>query len=146
MDRFLYYIQLLHFLFPGDYIALYQSQRLALKERAKEKDAQLDNLAKERELLLRKLAELTELLKEMKKRHLSAPTNSASFSEVSEKSRRKSTTERGPIVSTANSEAKNDGDDRLETRIDSLLKEISSSSLIENFHPCGVCSGQLMTV
>jgi hypothetical protein len=34
----------------------------------------------------------------------------------------------------------------IEGKIMNLLTEISSSSLIENFHPCAVCSGRLMNV
>lgn len=46
----------------GEYVALYQMQRAALQQRAREKDHQLANLSAEREDLRRKLQELNHLV------------------------------------------------------------------------------------
>jgi hypothetical protein len=47
----------------GDYITLYQSQRLALKEKALQKEKEMDNLVKEREHLRLQTEELGRLIK-----------------------------------------------------------------------------------
>ena len=46
----------------GDYIALYQTQRLALKERAREKENELATLSIEREKLRAQMEQLNQLL------------------------------------------------------------------------------------
>ncbi|XP_021948027.1 golgin subfamily A member 2 isoform X3 [Folsomia candida] len=117
----------------GDYITLYQSQRLALKESAREKDLQLANLAKDRETLLKKMEELTQLLKVLQQQKGAVDHSSQSVHQCSHVS--------GPQNST-----NDNGEHEIEGKIRNLLSEISSSSLIENFHPCAVCSGQLMNV
>lgn len=49
-------------LLTGEYVTLYQMQRAALQQRAREKDHQLANLSAEREELRRKLQELNQLV------------------------------------------------------------------------------------
>lgn len=115
----------------GDYITLYQTQKMALKECAKEKDAHLEQLSREREMLLHRLAELTALVKDLKDSKSEAGSQCAD-----------------DHVHTCDSTiSPPSGNKRqIEGKIRDLLTEISSSSLIENFHPCAVCSGRLMTV
>ncbi|CAL8082795.1 unnamed protein product [Orchesella dallaii] len=114
----------------GDYITLYQTQKLALKECAKEKDAQLEQLAQEREMLLRRLAELTALVKDLR------DSKSESSSQCADDH---INTLDAPLTTGGNKK-------QIEGKIRDLLTEISSSTLIENFHPCALCSGRLMTV
>jgi len=122
----------------GDYIALYQSQRLALKESAKEKDVQLENLAREREMLVAKMGELTQLLRELK--------GSSTQHAEGESSDQPGHICLGHHNHTPTSEPGTEPSKEIEGKIMNLLTEISSSSLIENFHPCAVCSGRLMNV
>lgn len=118
--------------YTGDYIALYQSQRLALKESAREKDLQLTNLSNEREALLRKMEELTHLLRVLKKPGDGSTMEGDSSHQC---------THSHPQHTSNNPQS-----EEIEGKIRNLLSEISSSSLIENFHPCAVCSGRLMNV
>lgn len=120
------------YFYLGDYITLYQSQKLALKECAKEKDAQLELLAREREMLLHRLTELTALVKDLK------DSKSESGSQCADDHMH--SLEVLPPSTAPKSKR------QIEGKIRDLLTEISSSTLIENFHPCAVCSGQLMTV
>lgn len=104
---------------------------MALKECAKEKDVQLEVLAREREMLLHRLAELTALvtdLRESKSEHGSQCADDHMH------------TLDAPVPPASKDKK------QIEGKIRDLLTEISSSSLIENFHPCAVCSGRLMTV
>lgn len=49
----------------GEYVALYQQQRMVLKQKAMEKDQQLKQLASDRELMKVKLDKLNELIKKL---------------------------------------------------------------------------------
>lgn len=105
---------------------------MAQNEIAKEKDVQMEKLAQEREMLLNKMQELTHLLKELKgpqadnlRDQLAQPAHQHQCS---------------------HSTKENPQNAEIEGKIRNLLTEISSSTLIENFHPCAVCSGRLMNV
>lgn len=116
----------------GEYVALYQHQRMVLKQRAVEKDQQLKQLATDREQVKIKLDKLNQLIrkvvnvpKEVLEEH--KQINEASYNGIAE-------------PETTNETAE---------EIISLLTEIKSSNLVEpddNFHHCPWCSGQLMTV
>lgn len=116
----------------GEYVALYQHQRMVLKQRAVEKDQQLKQLATDREQVKIKLDKLNQLIrkvvnvpKEVLEEH--KHINEASYNGIAE-------------PETTNETAE---------EIISLLTEIKSSNLVEpddNFHHCPWCSGQLMTV
>jgi len=119
----------------GDYIALYQTQKLALKESAKEKDMELANLANEKKTLLRKVNELSELLKTLRPKD-NANDNKGPLSEVYQCPHH----QQSPVPNTRGDvESK-----EIEGRIRDLLTEIPT--LMENYHPCAVCSGRLLNV
>lgn len=55
----------MNFFLSGEYVTLYQMQRAALQQRAREKDHQLASLSAEREDLRRKLQELNQLVQRL---------------------------------------------------------------------------------
>jgi len=120
----------------GEYVALYQHQRMVLKQRAVEKDQQLKQLATDREQVKIKLDKLNQLIR----RVVNAPKE--------ELEQHKQINE---AAWNGNAEPEAGGETTNETaeEIISLLTEIKSSNLVEpddNFHHCPWCSGQLMTV
>ncbi|XP_072162605.1 golgin subfamily A member 2-like [Bemisia tabaci] len=110
----------------GEYVALYQIQRGALQEKAKEKDQQVVKLAQDKENLRNKLAELTELIKNLISKQASAA-----------------------VIPSSSLEPTIHGEEIDAEQIMRLLSDIGTTSLNQpaaNFHPCPWCSGQLITV
>ncbi|KAG8180656.1 hypothetical protein JTE90_025361 [Oedothorax gibbosus] len=154
----------------GDYIALYQIQRGLMRKRASEKDDYIAQLARDREDLKTKLAELQNLvmrlLEERKQFQTQTQINDESldlfeFADIAEEK------------SSLSDDIQNEDDEREEKveaditafeaktlkkkpentakKIIDLLSEIESTNLVEkpcldSFHPCAVCSGRLITV
>ncbi|KAL1513475.1 hypothetical protein ABEB36_002881 [Hypothenemus hampei] len=143
----------------GEYVALYQHQRMVLKQKALEKDQQLKQLATDREQIKIKLGKLNELIKklvtekgtlpmELIEQHESMMNQKGRFCEEHAKinddiskitqndiEQQKTAEESKEITETAE-------------EIITLLSEIKASNLVEpdeNYH-CPWCSGQLMTV
>ncbi|XP_066258527.1 golgin subfamily A member 2-like [Euwallacea similis] len=117
----------------GEYVALYQHQRMVLKQRALEKDQQLKQLANDREQVKIKLNKLNELIKKLVPDEV-----------IEEHSKLKKEEEVGAIVTSKVGDDKETADE-----IITLLTEIKSSNLVEpdeSFHHCPWCSGQLITV
>lgn len=157
----------------GDYIALYQVQRGIMRKRAAEKDEYIAQLAKDREDLKTKLADLQNLVmrllderKQLKSHSLIANNHfpgkivSATSGNGNLSNDDYSKSEMKPSNSLENMQVPNSlvdlsKDEKTEEntakKIMELLTEIGTSNLIEksvpdNFHPCPVCSGRLMTV
>ncbi|XP_077543333.1 golgin subfamily A member 2-like isoform X1 [Haemaphysalis longicornis] len=143
----------------ADYIALYQVQRGIMRKRAAEKDDYISQLAKDREDLKAKLAELQCLivrLLEERQQHsgqsaLPLPGKVLTVSSLS------NAVENGPNAGDAGNVLANSCGDEVQEdvtaqKIMHLLTEIESSSAVdgspvpETFHPCPVCSGRLLTV
>ncbi|XP_066143478.1 golgin subfamily A member 2-like isoform X2 [Euwallacea fornicatus] len=117
----------------GEYVALYQHQRMVLKQRALEKDHQLKQLANDREQVKVKLNKLNELIKKL-----------VPVEVVEEHSKMEEEEGVGAIVTSKIGDDKETADE-----IITLLTEIKSSNLVEpdeSFHHCPWCSGQLITV
>ncbi|XP_039280277.1 golgin subfamily A member 2 [Nilaparvata lugens] len=139
----------------GEYIALYQIQRGMLRQRAQEKDEQMARLAHEKELMRNKLKKLNNLIKKMvsnaqiSNRHhfMKDPQSADSSEETATELNDSSTTER-----LANGE--NENEEETVVKIEALLSEIGSSSLVTSdhgdhavFHSCPLCSDRpLITV
>lgn len=120
----------------GEYVALYQHQRMVLKQRALEKDQQLKQLAADREQVKIKLDKLNQLIRKV----VNAPK------EVLEEHKQ---IKEAAYNGNVEPEAERDTTNETAEEIISLLTEIKSSNLVEpdeNFHHCPWCSGQLMTV
>uniref|UniRef100_A0A0V0G7Y0 Putative golgin subfamily protein a member n=1 Tax=Triatoma dimidiata TaxID=72491 RepID=A0A0V0G7Y0_TRIDM len=113
----------------GEYVTLYQNQRSLLQERAMERDRQMAAIAKEREELKLKLAEISSLLPQVIQHSGATPVHSTQSNGVA--------MEEAPA-----------------SKIKTLLTEIETSSLVKdmnhgiqsNFHPCLLCSGKLITI
>lgn len=110
----------------GEYITLYQNQRILLQQRAVERDQQMSALAKEREELRSKLAQLNSLVPSLIQQNQGG----------------------GGPQSDQNLNVPQ-AEEKTSEKILQLLDEIGTSSLIQesaNFHPCLYCSGKLITV
>uniref|UniRef100_A0A023GLD3 Putative muscle myosin heavy chain ixodes scapularis muscle myosin heavy chain n=1 Tax=Amblyomma triste TaxID=251400 RepID=A0A023GLD3_AMBTT len=142
----------------ADYIALYQVQRGIMRKRAAEKDDYISQLAKDREDLKAKLAELQCLivrLLEERQQHsgqsaLPLPGKVLTLSSFSD------SFQNGPSAGDAGNATCTDPVDEVQDataqKIMHLLTEIESSSAVDGspvpdtFHPCPVCSGRLLTI
>lgn len=140
----------------GEYVALYQHQRMVLKQKAIEKDQQLKQLASDREQMKMKLEKLNDLIKklviekgqlppELLQEHKSVTEHSDRFCEEHSKLHEEINKINDNIIS------QNLTGETSETakEIIHLLSEIKSSNLIQNneeFHHCPWCSGKLITV
>ncbi|XP_017784293.1 PREDICTED: golgin subfamily A member 2 [Nicrophorus vespilloides] len=126
----------------GEYIALYQHQRGVLKQRAHEKEEQLKQLAKDRADVKQQLNKLNDLVKDFMAK------KSVHVVEAG-----KECAEHAPIAQQHEDvvEVVEKGEETAKEII-TLLSEIKSSNLVqpsdvsETFHPCSLCSGQLITV
>lgn len=123
----------------GEYIALYQHQRGILKQRALEKDEQLKQLARDREQMKNQLDQLNQLVKRLivEKGALPADVLEQHESLCKEHAKIREESENG-VANEGTAE-----------KIMELLSEIKTSNLVqpsENFHPCPLCSGKLITV
>lgn len=152
----------------GEYIALYQHQRGILKQRAIEKDEQLEQLARDRELVKNKLDLLNSLVKKLvlekgtltseilehhenlnRYRHELCEEHAKIHQEID----KITNTDRAVEVKNGvgNHEGGKDEKEVQETaeKIIELLSEIKTCNLVqplESFHPCPWCSGKLITV
>uniref|UniRef100_A0A1E1X5L7 Putative muscle myosin heavy chain n=1 Tax=Amblyomma aureolatum TaxID=187763 RepID=A0A1E1X5L7_9ACAR len=142
----------------ADYIALYQVQRGIMRKRAAEKDDYISQLAKDREDLKAKLAELqcliVRLLEERQQQSgqsaLPLPGKVLTVSSFAE------ALQNGPSAGDTGSTPFTDSADEVQDataqKIMHLLTEIESSSAVDGspvpdtFHPCPVCSGRLLTI
>nr|CAD7431963.1 unnamed protein product [Timema monikensis] len=140
----------------GEYIALYQTQRIVLRQRARDKDEQLARLAQDREDLRSKLANLNNLVHRLvggqegtrggaadMVQSQVVPNGDVPDAEIA--------TENWPVDKTPRSTEIPPEKEDTASKIMSLLTEIQTSNLVdphssENFHPCPWCSGQLITV
>lgn len=126
----------------GEYVALYQHQRMVLKQRALEKDQQLKQLACDREQMKEKLQKLNRLIHKI--------TNKESLN-VNNINLQEGQTERDLQVDNEEKHHNvvvKEGETAKE--IIELLGEIETSNLVqptnEDFHHCPWCSGKLITV
>ncbi|XP_075557591.1 golgin subfamily A member 2-like isoform X2 [Dermacentor variabilis] len=143
----------------ADYIALYQVQRGIMRKRAAEKDDYISQLAKDREDLKAKLAELqcliVRLLEDRQQQSgqsvLPLPGKVLTVSSFAD------ALQNGPNAGDTGSKPFNGSSDEVQEdvtakKIMHLLTEIESSSAVDGspvpdtFHPCPVCSGRLLTV
>ncbi|XP_077504349.1 golgin subfamily A member 2-like isoform X2 [Amblyomma americanum] len=142
----------------ADYIALYQVQRGIMRKRAAEKDDYISQLAKDREDLKAKLAELqcliVRLLEERQQQSgqsaLPLPGKVLTVSSFTD------ALQNGPSAGDTGSAPCTDSADEVQDataqKIMHLLTEIESSSAVDGspvpdtFHPCPVCSGRLLTI
>ncbi|KAI5704918.1 hypothetical protein M8J75_010017 [Diaphorina citri] len=127
----------------GEYAALYQKQRYLLQQKSREKDEQVKQLSKDQEALKQKLAKLNALVQdyvtnrsdETLQHGVTALLEASGATDAAQSS---SATVAPPVDSKA-------------TQIMELISEIGANSLVDggvpsSFHPCPVCSGQLITV
>ncbi|XP_071441895.1 golgin subfamily A member 2 [Hetaerina americana] len=132
----------------GEYVALYQTQRGLLRQRAREKDEQLVKISKDREELRSKLTKLESLVRKLVNED-ELKDNSSEVTEVAMEVKEKVVE---PSLSEILSPDANILKGKTAAQIMELLTEIgSNSSLTETsipstFHPCPWCSGQLLTV
>lgn len=158
----------------GEYIALYQVQRGLMKQRALEKDEYIAQLARDREDMKTKLTELqllvTQLLYERSHtdslkppgKVVSTPGSAATMTALNGVAALPDWPDLVDDLDDASSRPGSDAfvdvkltpkkqNDATAKKIINLISEIGLSSLIEkpvldNFHPCPLCSGKLMTV
>lgn len=150
----------------GEYVALYQCQRALMREKTLEKDEQLKRLARDREEMRYKLEQLNALIQRLvvekgiitRDALLSLHHDSCQRDSGDNRIKTNDTT----TTTTAEEEDKesvvnggshdNNNVDGTAGKIIALLSEIKTSNLvqpgdsIQNFHPCPLCSGQLITV
>ncbi|CAG9862677.1 unnamed protein product [Phyllotreta striolata] len=126
----------------GEYVALYQHQRMILKQKAIEKDEQLRQLATDREQIKAKLDKLNGLVEKLLKDKRVDASVLDQYNTLKE----------GDAVEnfedTGQSLGSNSSGDAAE-EILALLSEIKTSNLVEpkeSLHSCPYCSGQLITV
>ncbi|KAG5866238.1 hypothetical protein JTB14_027640 [Gonioctena quinquepunctata] len=140
----------------GEYVALYQQQRMILKQKALEKDQQLKRLDNDRAQMKLKLDKLNGLIKrlveekgsvpaEILEQHKSLSLQGDNFCEehtrIHQEIKKISDSQQGDTDCGNGSETAEE--------IISLLSEIKTSNLVqpsEDFHHCPWCSGQLITV
>ncbi|XP_065163848.1 golgin subfamily A member 2-like isoform X2 [Atheta coriaria] len=133
----------------GEYIALYQHQRGVLKQRAIEKETQLKQLAKDREHMKFQLHMLNELIRRL------LEENKISDGDLQEQKQinadASALCEEHAKMHLNMQDGESQGQETAQ-QIMALLGEIKTSNLVqptdvsENFHPCPLCSGQLITV
>ncbi|KAK6622995.1 hypothetical protein RUM43_008847 [Polyplax serrata] len=116
----------------GEYITLYQKQRMVLKQRAQEKDNQLIQLSKDKEELKNKLHDLDELVQHL----LNEKNGDCSVP---------------PVVGASASETlTHEESDSTAVKIRALINEIGSTNLVNSqsviFKHCSCCSGRLITI
>ncbi|CAH0557868.1 unnamed protein product [Brassicogethes aeneus] len=116
----------------GEYVALYQHQRMVLKQRALEKDQQLKQLASDREQMKEKLHKLNSLIHKVVNNDVAVTTS-------------------GDYVIEQKQEEISEGKSQETAKeIINLLSEIETSNLVqpnsEEFHHCPWCQGNLITV
>ncbi|KAL0274128.1 UNVERIFIED_CONTAM: hypothetical protein PYX00_006626 [Menopon gallinae] len=116
----------------GEYISLYQTQRMLLRQRSKEKDDQLLQLSKDKEELKSKLSTLNDLVTRF----------------ITEKGI--DCTELREIKETSDKWNAEEGSNDTAVKIQALISEIQSTNLINNqsvaFEHCPCCSGRLITI
>ncbi|CAG9768682.1 unnamed protein product [Ceutorhynchus assimilis] len=134
----------------GEYVALYQHQRMILKQKAQEKDQQLKQLAGDREQIKLKIDRLNELIKKLVLEKGSIPAELMQHHELMSNicEEHSKLNAQSNIIEPEN-EQENVETSQTAEEIISLLTEIKTSNLVQpsdNIHPCPWCSGQLMTV
>ncbi|KAK3908927.1 Golgin subfamily A member 2 [Frankliniella fusca] len=138
----------------GEYVALYQMQRAALQQRAREKDHQLASLSAEREDLRRKLQELNQLIQRLLEERGTETAKEALplLDSLKENAALKNDTnviEVPHVAESVDHEANvhNDVAKRLSKKIMDIIEDISMTNDVEtSFHPCPWCSGKLINV
>ncbi|KFM76592.1 Golgin subfamily A member 2, partial [Stegodyphus mimosarum] len=154
----------------GDYIALYQIQRGLMRKRASEKDEYIAQLARDREDLKAKLGQLQDLVMKLLEERKQFQTQTSSLDtnleliQIPELEERKiqnpdqldGQNQNGSDSSIDVSSGSTDVEvtkkpEATAKKIMELLTEIETTNLVEkpvldNFHPCPVCSGRLITV
>lgn len=144
----------------GEYVALYQHQRMVLKQKALENDQQLKQLADDREQIKIKLDRLNELIRKLVVEKGVVPAELLLHQESMNKQINNFCEEHSKMnedidkirqnnVIEPESEAEHKATSETAEEIIALLSEIKTSNLVqpdENFHHCPWCSGQLMTV
>ncbi|XP_035210759.1 golgin subfamily A member 2-like isoform X2 [Stegodyphus dumicola] len=154
----------------GDYIALYQIQRGLMRKRASEKDEYIAQLARDREDLKAKLGQLQNLVMKLLEERKQFQTQTSPLDknleliQIPELEERKiqnpdqidgqNQNERESSVDYTSGSTDVEVTKKPEAtakKIMELLTEIETTNLVEkpvldNFHPCPVCSGRLITV
>ncbi|XP_044750955.1 golgin subfamily A member 2 [Coccinella septempunctata] len=143
----------------GEYVTLYQQQRSILKQRALEKDEQLQQLNNDRETIKANLDRLNNLVKKLIIRKGAIPKELLDQHEHFSKDRTDLCTEHQKIHQEINritsnglnnSEVIDNSNTEIAEEIITLLSEIKSSNLVqpndEGLHHCPWCSGKLITV
>lgn len=139
----------------GEYVALYQLQRSQLKQKAIEKDQQLNQLANDREQIKTKLEKLNNLVQRLVTEKGDLPSellhnNHETYNLCEEHT--KINNEIHKIAQINLDHTKNGHNAQATETADeiiALLSEIKSSNLVqpgENLHHCRWCSGDLITV
>ncbi|KAF7284882.1 hypothetical protein GWI33_021456 [Rhynchophorus ferrugineus] len=140
----------------GEYVALYQHQRMVLKQKTLEKDHQLKQLETDREHVKNKLDRLNQLIKKLIVEKGTVPTELLEHQE-SMKDHVDNLCEEHTLINNEinkiaqtqiNTSTNQDTTNQTADEIISLLSEIKSSNLVQpdSFHHCPWCSGQLITV
>lgn len=138
----------------GEYVALYQHQRMVLKQKAIEKDQQLKQLANDREQMKLKLENLSELINKLVIEKGQVPVEflqqHSTLNNVCENlNHTNHNQEISKINDIKNEDNIDDGKSEIAGQIIDLLSDIKSSNLIqsaEDVHHCAWCSGKLITV
>lgn len=143
----------------GEYVTLYQQQRSILKQRALEKDQQLQQLTNDRETIKANLDRLNSLVKKLISEKGAIPKELLDQHEHFSKDKNDLCTEHQKIHHEINKIASNgignseiiiNPNTEIAEEIISLLSEIKSSNLVqpndEGIHHCPWCSGKLITV
>lgn len=136
----------------GEYVALYQMQRAALQQRAREKDHQLASLSAEREDLRRKLQELNQLIQRLLEERGTETAKEAlpvleGLKENSTLRNETDVIEVPHIADHVDQDVTSDVAKRLSKKIMDIIEDISVTNDVEtSFHPCPWCSGRLINV
>lgn len=140
----------------GEYVALYQHQRMVLNQKAIEKDQQLKQLANDREQIKSKLENLSELINKLvidkgqvPEEFLQEHTNLNNACDKYLEDHAKHGQEINKTHDINHTNNIENGKSEIAEQIIDLLSDIKSSNLIqsaEDVHHCAWCSGKLITV
>lgn len=139
----------------GEYVALYQHQRSQLKQKAIEKDQQLNQLANDREQMKTKLEKLNNLVQRLVTEKGALPSELLHNSHETDNLCEEHTKINNEIhkITQINMDYSKNGYDTQVTEtageIIALLSEIKTSNLVQpsaNLHHCRWCWGDLITV
>lgn len=137
----------------GEYVTLYQCQRMMLKQKTMEKDEQLERLEHDREELKLKLEELNNLIKKLVLEKGDIPEELLNSTLMKNYNNYCQIHSKDSALNDKTEINSSNENNNLGTagQIIALLSEIKTSNLVQpdaeiNFHPCPCCSGKLITV